>query len=228
MPGEDDLELLAAEYALGVLSGEERAAVERRLAREPGFLARVEAWQERLAPLGEDMPPVTPRPEVWQRIRRSLPGTPSRPGPAWWQRLGFWRGWAGLATAAALALGVVALEPVPAPRLVAVLTDAQGRPIWVVGAASGEAGLLARPVAAAADAARVPQLWLLPVGASRPVSLGLLDPTSENRRTLEALPPEALAPGALVEVSLEPPGGSPTGLPTGPVISKGFLVASPP
>jgi anti-sigma-K factor RskA len=31
MPGEDDLELLAAEYALGVLSGEERTAVERRL-----------------------------------------------------------------------------------------------------------------------------------------------------------------------------------------------------
>ncbi len=109
-----------------------------------------------------------------------------------------------------------------------MLTDAEGRPIWVVGAASGEADLLARPVAAATDAARVPQLWLLPVGASRPVSLGLLDPTSENRRTLEALPPEALAAGALVEVSLEPPGGSPTGLPTGPVISKGFLVASPP
>ena len=74
---------------------------------------------------------------------------------------------------------------------------------------------------------RVPELWLLPAGAQRPVSLGLLDPAGANRRTLRGLPADALRRGALLEVSLEPPGGSPTGLPTGPVVSKGFLVAAP-
>ena len=36
-----------------------------------------------------------------------------------------------------------------------------------------------------------------------------------------------LQAGAMLAVSLEPPGGSPTGQPTGPVVSTGKLVADP-
>ena len=38
------------------------------------------------------------------------------------------------------------------------------------------------------------------------------------------LPP----PGDLLAVSLEPAGGSPTGLPTGPVLSHGKVLSRPP
>ena len=62
MAAEDDLDLLAGEYVLGVLAPDERAAVERRLLDNPDLAARVAAWQVRLAPLAEDLAPVTPRP----------------------------------------------------------------------------------------------------------------------------------------------------------------------
>lgn len=45
-------ELLAAEYALGVLEGANRATAEQRMARERGFARRVAEWEQRLAPLG--------------------------------------------------------------------------------------------------------------------------------------------------------------------------------
>ena len=45
---EDDL--LAAELALGVLAGAERATAQQRAAREPAFSAMVAAWEERFAP----------------------------------------------------------------------------------------------------------------------------------------------------------------------------------
>ena len=194
----------------------------------PELAARIAAWQERLAPLAEDLEPLTPRPQVWQRIRRSLAARRA-PRVAWWNRVALWRGCAGLATAAALGLlAMVLTAPPPVTRLVAVLTAADGQPVWLISAAGDEATLGAQQLADRLQPGRVPELWLLPAGATRPVSLGLLDPTGANRRPLDRLPGDAFAPGALLEVSLEPPGGSPTGLPTGPVISKGFLVEAPP
>jgi anti-sigma-K factor RskA len=228
MAAEDDLDLLAGEYVLGVLPPDERAAVERRMLDNSNLAARVAAWQERLVPLTEDLVPVTPRPQVWQQIRRSLTAARREPSVPWWGRLGLWRGWVGLATAAVLGLlAMVVTTPPPAPGLVAVLTSEDGRPVWLVSAAADEAALGARQLADSLQPGRVPELWLLPAGATRPVSLGLLDPVGANRRTLEGLTPGAIGVGALLEVSLEPPGGSPTGLPTGPVVSKGFLVATP-
>jgi len=67
---------------------------------------------------------------------------------------------------------------------------------------------------------RVAQLWALPPGATAPTSLGLI-PT-EGRFTVSAgtIRPE---PGMLIEITLEPPGGSPTGRPTGPILFIGRL-----
>jgi anti-sigma-K factor RskA len=228
MAGEDDLDVLAGEYVLGTLAPEERASVARRLLDNPALALRVAEWEARLAPLSEDLLPITPRPAVWQQVRRAITATRRAAPPPWWQRLGVWRAIAGAATAAALGLLAVVLTATPAaPQLVAVLNDAEGRPLWLVRAAADAPDLSARLLAAGTPSERVPELWVLPAGAQRPLSLGLLDPDGINRRTLDALPPGALQPGSLLEVSLEPPGGSPTGLPTGPVVSKGFLVADP-
>jgi len=67
------------------------------------------------------------------------------------------------------------------------------------------------------------ELWLIPTGETRPRSLGLVQPGQPIR--LE-IPPDLagrLTPDATLAVSIEPPGGSPTGLPTGPVIAAGKL-----
>lgn len=225
---DDDLDVLAGEYVLGVLAAEERAAVERRLADHPELAQRIAAWHERLAPLAADLPEVTPRPQVWQQVRRSLTALSPKQSTPWRSRLGLWRAWAGLATTAALGLLLaVLLLPRPAPQLVAVLSDLGGRPIWVVRASSEASRLLARPLAEAAPATTVPELWLIPTAGSAPISLGLLDPAASNRSALASDSLRLLAPGATLAVSLEPPGGSPTGAPTGPVVSTGVLVPEP-
>jgi anti-sigma-K factor RskA len=228
MAAEDDLDVLAGEYVLGTLAPDERAAVERRLLDNQDLARRVSAWEQRLAPLCEDLSPITPRPAVWQQVRRAIGASRREAPPPWWRRLGLWQGWAGAATAVAIGLlGFVLATPAPPPQLVAVLNDADGRPLWLIRASAEAPGLSARQLGAGAPPGRVPELWLLPVGAERPVSLGVLDPAGINRRTLGSLPSAALRAGGLLEVSLEPPGGSPTGLPTGPVVSKGFLVTDP-
>ena len=70
-PPDDDT--LAAEYALGVLDQRTRVAVERRIARERGFAALVEAWQLKLTPWADDVAPVQPPLDVWNRISAALP-----------------------------------------------------------------------------------------------------------------------------------------------------------
>ncbi len=228
MAAEDDLDLLAGEYVLGTLSADERAAVERRLLDHPDLARRIEAWGARLAPLSEDLEPIAPRPQVWQRLRRSLAVRP-KPAPPlpWWSRIGFWRGWAGAATAAAIALASFMVTVPTPPQLVAVLNDGSGRPLWVVRAAVDAGSLLARPVAAPVPMPTVPELWLLPAGGGRPVSLGVLDSSGSNRRNLVAPVHDLLRAGNVLAVSLEPPGGSSTGQPTGPVVSTGTLVVEP-
>jgi anti-sigma-K factor RskA len=62
-------------------------------------------------------------------------------------------------------------------------------------------------------------LWLI-VGDTPPVSLGLID---EVRETI-SLP--GVAPGAVLAVSQEQPGGSRDGRPNGPILVTGVLNAA--
>ena len=62
-------------------------------------------------------------------------------------------------------------------------------------------------------------------GRRRPVSLGLMPHTGDHHRVLNAAQRAALAGAKQIAVSLEPAGGSPTGLPTGPVLLVAPLVA---
>lgn len=229
MAGEDDLDLLAGEYVLGTLDLADLQAVERRLLDSPELARRVAAWELRLAPLAEDLAPVTPPPQVWRRLRRTIAargGEPAAPGPRWWNRLGLWRGWAAAATAAAAALALLLLVPAAPQQLIAVMSDPDGRPLWVVRAGESGSPLLARPIEGAGSAGQVPQLWLAqPQGP--PLSLGLLERDPEGRQALTPPARARLEPGALMAISLEPPGGSPTGAPTGPVVSHGVLIAEP-
>ena len=82
-------ELLAAEYALGVLASTERSAAAQRVARDGAFATLVVAWEERLAPWTAELPEVAPPPQVWERIAARLSGA-QRQRPRFWQSLVFW------------------------------------------------------------------------------------------------------------------------------------------
>ena len=217
-------ELLAAEYALGVLAGADRAAAEQRFARDRVFAQLVNGWEQRLAPWAAEIPDVSPSPQVWDRIANALPAQTQNRGL--WQSLTFWRGlsFAAGALAAVCLAGVIYLGTL-APQQPLVATIEGGGHRHFIATIDTERGTVAVvPAAFSADATRVPELWLIPSdGKPRPVGLLRADQTV----TL-ALPAElaALAKSdAVLAVSLEPPGGSTTGLPTGPVIATGKLTS---
>lgn len=109
--------LLLAEYALGVLDGDMRTRVAQQVQENAAMAAELALWQQRLIPLAEDVPPVAPAPEVWQRIQAELGFTPARTSVSprratpLWDNVRFWR-WLGLGASvgfAALAVGFVAI-----------------------------------------------------------------------------------------------------------------------
>ncbi len=224
----DGGKLLAAEYVLGVLGAEERREVERRLPAEPGLASEVAFWEERLGSLTDAVAPVTPPPELWGRIDTAIaaPAAPARGGI--WQNLAFWRvvgiGSAALAAASIAALAYIGMVPSARAPLMATLGGASGQPNFVAAVSANGTSITVVPAALLTNDPRAIELWLIPQGG-RPHSLGLIQPGSPIRLVI---PPELvgrLTPEATLAVSLEPPGGSPTGQPTGPVIASGKLTS---
>jgi anti-sigma-K factor RskA len=130
---------LAAEYALGTLSGPARRRFERLLSGDRELRDLVQDWELRLAPLAESIPAVRPPAHVWNEIARRIgpaPASARAPAPVpdgWldrlWDSIGFWRGAAAsaAATAAALVFYVALLSPSAAPKRIAALDERLAR-----------------------------------------------------------------------------------------------------
>lgn len=232
----DEMEALAGEYALGTLDAAERAAVEARMAIDPAFREAVQAWRQRLAPLDDTASPLVPDPALWSRIESQMNLHPpervrvlsgSRIA-ALWENLGFWRplglssALAGLVLAVALAL-TIARGPLK-PDYVAVLNTADGRAAAVVNVyADGTVNLIPLEDIAVPQG-RIIEVWTLQSREQGPVSIGRLDRARSLKLDLRNLGrPDA---NHLFELTLEPPGGSPTGKPTGPILMKGLAARS--
>lgn len=218
----DVADRLAAEYVLGTLRGGARRRFETLMGAHPSLREAVARWQERLHPLADTVPVVAPPPRVWQAIEARLDG---RPKPAAaprsiWSGLAFWRGWSALATAAAVVMAVLLVQPTPlAPPVVVVLAAPEGANAFVASVSADGRSLVVRPLATLdVDATRALELWAVP-GQGAPRSLGLiqLDRTTVLQRE------QVLNGTAALAVSLEPPGGSPTGAPTGPILYTGAV-----
>lgn len=216
MSDEADRDMLAAEYVLGVLEGEDRDAAIRLLATDPEFARAVEAWQQRLTPLASQVAPVTPPADLWQRIAARTEQTAAI--VPFHRRVRFWQATTAGALAIAASLAAFLVLHQPAPPRVAVLSPLAGGGAPVLMAIAEQNGsLVVRPTAQiSVPADKDLELWQLPRGASRPQSLGVLPAAG---KTLEV----TLAQNTQLLVSLEPKGGSPTGQPTGPVLYGGLL-----
>lgn len=85
MSDRDDIEVLAAEYALGTLDAGERNAVAARRHREPALEAALDAWELRFGPLAETVPSVAPPASLFAQIEARIAATPvasfARPSP---------------------------------------------------------------------------------------------------------------------------------------------------
>jgi len=217
-------DLLAAEVALGVLAETERADAAARIARDRVFARLVAQWEERLAPWAGEVAPVAPPTAVWDRIATVLPAeTPTRAGI--WDNIAFWRNLALASALAAACLAIVAylgISGQPTPLLATI--EGRGTRAFVATIDARRRTVTVIPAAYAADATRVPELWLIPADG-KPRSMGLLPANRPVTLTVPAKLAKFTRRDAMLAVSLEPPGGSPTGQPTGPVIASGKLTS---
>jgi anti-sigma-K factor RskA len=212
-PGEE-ADALAAEFVLGVLSLQDRLAAEARIKSDADFASRVAKWEAHFDAFNDGYESL-PAPDLMPTIEARLFGLKELPKRGWWQFF------AGAGAAAALALAVVTIAPSfspDRPTLTASLAaDAQ---VLAFNASYADGKLtLERLAGPEAGAGRDYQLWVI-VGDAAPVSLGLIDSATSTRDYA------ALAPGAVLAISLEPTGGSTTGAPTGPVLVTGVIAAS--
>jgi anti-sigma-K factor RskA len=212
-PREDD-DVLAAEYVLGALDLQERAAAETRLKRDPAFAVLVAEWEVRLEGLNDGFDEA-PAPNLLPQIEARLFPQARHEGLTWRSPL---RWIAGAITAAALVLVTLATVTPPKPNLIATLATADNRLAYEV-RQFGDALRVTRVAGVEAVEGQVHELWVIAPG-SAPVSLGLLQ--QEPLVVAYPAPPE----GWVLAVSVEPEGGSSTGQPTGPVILTAKIAPS--
>lgn len=227
--GPDDIHDLAAEYVLGVLSAEEAAALERRMARDGALRAAVAEWEERLSGLTRSVAPVAPRPDLWARIETEVAAVPAGTAKARWRErlwgsLSLWRTMAAAGVVASLLLAtVVALRPDSRPAYTVVLAAQDRTPGWIVDISAGGDLRLTPLIDTAVRSNQALQFWTLRDPAQGPISLGLVPPDRTTLIPAARLP--AIGPNQLFELTLEPATGSPIGRPTGPVLYIGRTVA---
>ena len=224
---DEDRDGLAAEFALGTLSAEERAEAQALMRRDAAFAKTVRDWEQRLAPLGEAVPERQPPAAVWDKVRTRI-GDSGAGGTivALKRQVSLWRSASvGLAALAAALAGFLILSPQQAGldgRYVAVLQSEGPGPAFVASVDLSAGTISVRRVDAEPQAGKSYEVWAVGGGRDKPQSLGVIDASLKIPQSRFG----TLAPDTVLAISLEPEGGSPTGQPTGPVLYTGTLVAT--
>lgn len=232
----DELDNAAAEYVLGTLPADERARFAGRLDHDPEARRLVRQWEARLAALGESAPAEPPPAGLWRRIEAAIPAAgrtvvafPQRGDtPGYRRSLAAWRATAlGAAALAAASLAWIFVdgtftEPQDAGGRYVAVVDTGGREPALIAEVDTRTGtILVRSLAAQIPEGRSLELWHLAEGQA-PRSLGVLQAGLEPQSIQDQ--PSAGPVEGQIAVTVEPPGGSPSGNPTGPIVYSGRLV----
>ena len=229
--------VLAGEYALHLLSPEDRRDAEDRLAVDGGFRALVAEWSESFARLTDTIDPVDPP----TRVRAALASFTGAPrgqagagdGTAHPRRGSLFGRWLGgglgalVAAGAAVVLLTVALPridpPYSGPLYTAELQGDQSDLVVRARFDPRDNALTVTRQSGGAAPGRVLELWLIAEGAEAPVSLGVLPDGEEVRVEIPDDLSSAVPTGTLA-ISDEPPGGSPDAVPSGAILATGSVV----
>jgi anti-sigma-K factor RskA len=220
----EELETLAAEFVLGLLDAEGFAKVAGLSRRDGRFDAALAIWTTRLMPLADDLTPVQPPASLWTAIAAATSPV-AAPARRLWENVAFWRyfglgsGVFGLAALAAALFAVFSNAPMTPAAVAALTTQNGGSLLATAGRQSGSVWLVVSSAHTNVPSDKTAELWLL-LPQQKPRSLGML--ASDHPVLMRIAASDAvitLVSGELA-VSLEPPGGSPTGLPTGPLIAE--------
>jgi anti-sigma-K factor RskA len=236
----DELEVMAAGLALGLLHGNERDEALRRQLADPDFAGRVSSWQNVGDRWLEAVEPVEPSAGILASIEGRLDeratNKPLLHAANDDSRMRVWRTWAISATAAcamlAVGLGFTAFRTSPGdtsvvtrqPVNVAQIKDAKGAPLLSAVYNPGS-GMLSLRLADLQQPAFGPELWIIP-DDDVPRSLGLI----ESDQFSVILSPELrafLQDGVTLAITIEPREGAPHDAPTGDIMGTAVLQEIP-
>ena len=228
---------LAAEYVIGTLVGAARRRFEYYINQDPSLQALIQKWGHILNPMGSMLKPVTPPKRVWKNIEKRLLLKDQQGG--FWNNLFLWRTFASTGAALVIVMGiylgnisekVTTIEATQSTTdYLAVIQNTQSQGAWVISTDIKQKRLVVRNIKTQEIASGKDfELWLLPDSNNKnsfkaPISVGLIDASTTTQIQLTAKQLTAIQLAGGVAVSLEPSGGSTTGLPTGPVLYQGKL-----
>lgn len=239
--------MIAAEWSLGLLEGEELLAARGKYARDPAFAWRKEWWDGWFAPLTDAIPGAEPGDHVWDGIAARIaaqktgagtdPQAPAANVAVLEARVRRWQWVAGISSmAAALALAWLALGPatrpgsppppppaqlaVAAPMVATVPIGETGLRLDVTYIPQSEQMVVAA-IGLTPDGVHDHELWLVPADGTPLQSLGVVEPGAVRSMTLPAAVTAKLGDGAGLVLTREPIGGKPEGRDAGPVVAKG-------
>jgi anti-sigma-K factor RskA len=224
MPDDSD-DMIAAEYVLGVLPDEQRAAASARIRDDAGFAQLVNEWTARLSPLDEAYSETAAPASVKRALDARLFASSSVKVPGLWENLGLWRVLAfGAMAIAAVAMIPNLRQPGPAIEVAPIVAPMQaadsGEVRFVALYQPGSDEIRISKVKAEKGADKDFELWLVDEGGA-PQSLGVFADASEMRVKLK---PEIIAKidsGDAFAVSIEAKGGSTSGAPSADIIAVG-------
>lgn len=224
------LSALAEAYVLGQLSVLASKRFQRWLQRDAQLRALVRQSEQRWHRLAAAVPPMPVSHPSWQRIEARLFPTAGnlvsiKRATSVWKQVTLLAasilllGWAGLMTWTSLS-GVASHTT----QFVALVLDDERKATgWQLSLAQEGDLVVEALMAQPALQARVYELWVIPAGMDKPVSLGLLPEVGERQLTLTAQQQAYVASATKFGVSIEPVGGSPTGQPTTAPVYHGEL-----
>jgi anti-sigma-K factor RskA len=215
---------LSAEYVLGTLRGRARRRFEAIARADPETAAILRRWEDGVTPLAAGMAPVEPPARVWREIETRIApaaAAEAKAGSGFWKAFGMVSG--GLAS---VLLAFFLLTPPTGPRsdplFVAVLTAPDSAPRMVVSMQAPHTlrVRMVKPWGGMEDKGL--ELWVLPKEGA-PRSIGMVHNTMGD--TIFRMGPDdpLIQDIKALAISAEPPGGSPTKQPTGPVLCSGMV-----
>ena len=234
---------LSGEYALGLLEGEELLKARGRLARDPEFSAHKSWWDERLAPLTDEIAGMEPSADLWSRIEAEIAGRSESGGAEvvdLQARLTRWKWTAAITSmAAVLMLAVLILPPGSEPGspvaggdtlqlaannpLVASMPIGNSDLRLGITYLPGSEEMLVSASGLTADGIHDHELWLVPEDGSGVQSLGVIVAGEERRVAVPAEVSGNMGDGVQVLLTREPLGGKPEDRDPGPVVGQANL-----
>lgn len=228
-------EELAAEFALGTLTGVELRQAQALLASDAEFAKLVAEWEQRLSPLATALPPVEPSKAVRDKVLAALPPPAAANDNVAVLRkmVRRWRNYSAVATAIAAALaGMLVFRSALPPalpdggRYVAVLQSEGPGPAFVATVDVVKGTISVRTVNASAPAGKSYELWAIGAGRDKPQSLGVIDASYRVPTNILGNTNDAALGDTLFAVTVEQAGGSPTGQPTSAPVFTGKLIST--